>query len=112
MAQDRFVDRENMATIQQPIIYRQIGWQKCVACSDYKRIPGRMWLGHHRNGVDDFIQCPECKGTGQVPRYQVLDARTGQEIDYESYGRDENGNVTFNEKQKHEKETSWPENTH
>lgn len=42
-----------------------------------------MWLGLKTNGTDDFVPCPECKGSGQVPRYKILDARTGEEIDYE-----------------------------
>lgn len=81
-----------MARVEQKVLMRQVGWMPCVACSDYKRIPGRMWLGRTRAGLDDFIICPECEGTGQVPKYQILDAVTGKEIDYEAYGRDEAGN--------------------
>lgn len=55
----------------------QVGWQKCTACSDYKRIAGRMWLGNH------FISCPACHGTGQVPLLKTIDPRTGREINYE-----------------------------
>jgi len=79
--------------VQVPIIYRQIGWMKCSACSDSKRLTGRMWLGVNRAGIDEYAQCPECNGTAQVPRYQVVDATTGKEIDYEAYGRDADGNV-------------------
>lgn len=69
------------------VIYRQVGWMKCVACSDFKRFPGRMWLGLTRAGDDEVIACPSCNGTGQVARFQVIDASTGHEIDYEAFGR-------------------------
>ena len=69
------------------VIYRQIGWMKCVACSDSKRLPGQMWLGLTKAGFDDFIVCPQCKGAAEVPKYQIIDASTGEEIDYEAFGR-------------------------
>lgn len=69
------------------VIYRQIGWMKCVACSDSRKYAGHMWVGHDRIGQDELIVCPECKGSGEVERFQVLDALTGQEIDYEAFGR-------------------------
>ena len=75
-----------------PVIYRQVGWMRCIACSDWPRFPGRMWLGKNPNGTDIFTECPVCNGTAQVPRYQTLDARTGEEIDYEGLGRDKDGN--------------------
>ena len=78
--------------VEVPIAYQQIGWQKCVACSDQPRLPGRMWLGVNRVGTDINIVCPACKGTAQVPKFRVIDMTTGKEIDYEAYGRDENGN--------------------
>lgn len=75
------------------ILYRQIGWMPCVACSDSIRLKGRMWLGVNRwTGVDDMVVCPVCNGTQQVPQYQVIDGDTGQEIDYEAFGRDADGN--------------------
>jgi hypothetical protein len=71
-----------------PFIAMPIGWMKCIACSDYKRHPGKMWLGYNRaTGEDLTIDCPKCNGTGQVERYKYLDARTGQEIDYERPGQ-------------------------
>jgi len=81
--------------VQVPIIYRQIGWMKCVACSDATQLRrGQMWLGVNRHtGFDEYITCPECLGTQQVPRYEVIDTTTGKEIDYEAYGRDADGNV-------------------
>lgn len=66
-----------------PVLYRQIGWMACVACSDFKRFPGRMWLGREKNGQDITIACPECNGTAQVPQYEVIEASTGKRIDYE-----------------------------
>jgi hypothetical protein len=76
-----------------PVLYKQVGWMPCVACSDSRRLRlGQMWLGHKRNGTDDFVPCPACGGTGEVARHKVLDARTGEEIDYETFGRDEFGN--------------------
>jgi len=82
------------AVVEVPVIYRQIGWMPCVACSDSRRLnKGQMWLGKNPNGTDLWTQCPECKGTGEVPRYQILDAVTGEEIDYEAYGRGEDGEL-------------------
>ena len=70
-----------------PILYKQIGWMKCVACSDNKCLPGRMWLGvNERTGHDIQIECPECKGTQLVPKYKIVNALTGEEIDYENQG--------------------------
>jgi hypothetical protein len=84
--------------IETPIAYRQVGWMKCVACSDYKRLAGRMWLGVNRAGIDEVVDCPVCNGTGQVAKYQVVDVATGKEIDYESFGRDADGKLIFHEK--------------
>ena len=66
-----------------PFISRQIGWMKCIACSDNKLHPGIMWLGHNSIGADINVTCPECSGTGQVPQYEHIDVRTGQRLDYE-----------------------------
>jgi hypothetical protein len=71
-----------------PFIARPVGWMPCIACSDFKRFPGRMWLGYNfRTHEDLTIECPKCHGTGQVERYQYLDVRTGEEIDYERPGQ-------------------------
>ena len=70
-----------------PFITVPAGTMRCIACSDFKKIPGRMWLGYSRTGEDLFITCPSCKGTGFVDRLKHLDARTGQEIDYERPGQ-------------------------
>lgn len=70
-----------------PFVTVPVGWMKCVACSDFKAIPGKMWLGYDSTGGDLFITCPVCKGAGQVTRLKHLDARTGQEIDYERPGQ-------------------------
>lgn len=64
------------------LINIQTGWMKCVACSDYKRKPGTMWLGGN-----DFIACPVCNGSGQVARIKQLDPTTGREIDYELFNK-------------------------
>lgn len=74
-------------SLAEPIISRQVGWMPCVACKDSKRLVGRMWLGVHRNGVDNFVTCPACNGTGQVARFKVFSLITGKEIDYEKYGQ-------------------------
>jgi hypothetical protein len=66
-----------------PVMYRQIGWMPCVACKDAPQLKkGKMWVGGN-----SYITCVECKGKGEVPRYQVIDSLTGQEIDYETYGK-------------------------
>lgn len=70
-----------------PFVTIPVGWMPCVACSDFKKSPGRMWLGYSRTGEDLTIECPACKGTGQVERLKHVDARTGQEIDYEKPGQ-------------------------
>ena len=71
-----------------PVLQVPVGYMTCVACSDYKKKPGQMWLGYSSYGRgDDFIDCPVCKGTGQVERFKYIDARTGQEIDYEKPGQ-------------------------
>lgn len=69
-----------------PFITVPVGWMPCVACRDFRRRPGQMWLGYS-NGVDLFITCPACKGKGEVPRVKHYDARTMQEIDYERPGQ-------------------------
>jgi hypothetical protein len=66
----------------------QCGRMKCVACSDAIRLrPGQMWLGKDKFGADEWCVCPECSGTGEVPRYKHLDPNTGLEIDYEGANR-------------------------
>lgn len=69
-----------------PFVAIPIGWMKCVACSDFRTQPGKMHLGYS-HGEDMVITCPQCKGTGQVERYQHIDVRTGREIDYEKPGQ-------------------------
>lgn len=64
-----------------------VGWMPCIACSDFRTQPGRMWLGYSGTGEDLTIECPACKGTGQVERFKHFDVRTGQEIDYEKPGQ-------------------------
>lgn len=70
-----------------PFIRVPVGLMPCVACSDFRTQPGRMWLGYSRTGEDLTIECPECRGTGQVARFKHIDVRTGQEIDYERPGQ-------------------------
>lgn len=64
-------------------ITQQCGWLPCVACKDSKLRPGSMWVGHSRAGIDQWITCPECRGTAVVPQYRYYDPYTGLEIDYE-----------------------------
>lgn len=70
-----------------PFVAVPVGWMKCIACSDFKTQPGRMWLGYSKVGEDLTIECPVCHGTGQVARLKHIDIRTGQEIDYEKPGQ-------------------------
>lgn len=70
--------------IEVPVLYRQVGWRKCVACSDFRTKPGFMWLGKTPIGTDIVMTCIECKGEGRVPILEVVDATTGKEIDYEA----------------------------
>lgn len=70
-----------------PFVRVPVGLMRCVACSDFRTQPGRMWLGYSRTGEDLTIECPECHGTGQVTRFKHIDVRTGQEIDYERPGQ-------------------------
>lgn len=70
-----------------PFVAIPVGWMPCVACSDFRTRPGRMWLGYDRTGEDLTITCPVCKGTAQVERVKHIDVRTGQEIDYERPGQ-------------------------
>jgi hypothetical protein len=70
-----------------PFMTVPVGWIPCVACSDFRTQPGRMWLGYSLTGEDLTITCPVCKGTAQVARFKHLDVRTGQEIDYEAPGQ-------------------------
>lgn len=65
------------------LIIQQCGWLPCVACRDSKLRPGQMWVGKERTGIDRWITCPECGGTGQVPQVRYIDPVTGLEIDYE-----------------------------
>ena len=71
----------------QPYTVIQCGWNKCLACSDSQLKPGHMWVGHNRAGIDEWITCPECRGTSLTPRYKYVDPATGREIDYESQAR-------------------------
>jgi hypothetical protein len=67
-----------------PFIAKPVGWKRCFACKDYKRHPGKMWLGYnHATHEDIMIDCPQCKGTGQIEVVKHYDVRTGLEIDYE-----------------------------
>lgn len=59
-------------------LQKQVGWDKCVACSDSRLKPGYQWVFTH------WIVCPACNGTAQTPRYKLFDPRTGEEIDYEA----------------------------
>lgn len=70
-----------------PFVAVPVGWMRCIACSDFKTQPGRMWLGYSRTGEDLTIECPVCHGTSQVARLKHIDIRTGQEIDYEKPGQ-------------------------
>ncbi len=71
-----------------PFVTVPVGWMKCVACSDFRKRPGQMWLGYSPHTHEDlFIECPVCKGAGQVERLKHVDIRTGQEIDYERPGQ-------------------------
>lgn len=71
-----------------PFFAVPVGLMPCVACSDFRKKPGQMWVGYTSITHEDlFITCPACKGTGQVARLKHFDARTGQEIDYERPGQ-------------------------
>jgi hypothetical protein len=70
-----------------PFIAIPSGYTPCIACSDFKTQPGRMWLGYSRCGEDLTITCPVCKGTAQVEKFKHIDLRTGKEIDYEAPGQ-------------------------
>lgn len=70
-----------------PFFTKPVGLMPCVACSDFRTQPGRMWLGYSSTGDDLTIACPACDGTGSVTRYKHIDARTGEEIDYERPGQ-------------------------
>ena len=71
-----------------PVMTRPVGWMKCVACSDFRTQPGRMWLGYSPvTGTDYTIMCPACRGTGHVERFKQIDLRSGKEIDYERPGQ-------------------------
>ena len=62
-----------MKIVKTPYVCKPVGWMRCIACSDYKRHPGKMWLGYnHLTHEDLTIDCPKCHGTGQVERYQYL----------------------------------------
>lgn len=69
-----------------PFVVVPVGWMKCIACSDFRKRPGQMWLGYG-HGEDLFITCPVCKGKGEVERLKYFDVRNGQEIDYEKPGQ-------------------------
>ena len=71
-----------------PFISVPVGQMRCIACSDNKRHPGKMWLGINRHTHEDIvIDCPKCGGSGLVDRFKHIDVRTGQEIDYEKPGQ-------------------------
>lgn len=70
-----------------PFFTKPVGWMPCVACSDFRTQPGRMWLGYSLTGDDLTIECPACHGKGIVERFKHIDARTGEEIDYERPGQ-------------------------
>jgi hypothetical protein len=70
-----------------PFVAIPVGWMKCVACSDFRTQPGRMWLGYSLTGADLTITCPVCKGTAEVERFKHIDLRNGKEIDYEAPGQ-------------------------
>jgi hypothetical protein len=59
-------------------LQQQVGWMKCVACSDSKLRPGMMWIGGN-----NWIQCPECEGKAMVPRFKLMDPLSGREINQE-----------------------------
>ena len=46
-----------------------------------------MWVGYDKLGQDEVIVCQACKGSAVVPQYQIIDTSTGEEIDYEAFGR-------------------------
>lgn len=70
-----------------PFVAVPVGWMKCVACRDFRTLPGRMWLGYTKGGDDMTITCPVCKGTTLVERFKHYDVRTGLEIDYENHNQ-------------------------
>jgi hypothetical protein len=70
-----------------PFVKVPVGYMPCVACSDFRTQPGRMWLGYSKTGEDYTITCPVCQGSARVVRYKHIDVRTGQEIDYERPGQ-------------------------
>lgn len=70
-----------------PFVAIPVGWMPCVACSDFRTQPGRMWLGYSSTGGDLTIECPSCKGTGRVEKFKHIDIHTGLEIDYEKPGQ-------------------------
>lgn len=70
-----------------PFIKVPVGLMPCIACSDFRTQPGRMWLGYSRTGEDLTITCPVCHGTAQVERFKYIDIRNGKEIDYERPGQ-------------------------
>jgi len=54
---------------------------RCVACKDSDKMRGRrgqMWLGGN-----EWIICPNCNGTAEVPKYNIIDVRTGKLFDSE-----------------------------
>lgn len=70
-----------------PFVRVPVGWMRCIACSDFRTQPGRMWLGYSRTWEDLTIECPVCHGTARVERFKHIDVRTGLEIDYEKPGQ-------------------------
>jgi hypothetical protein len=41
-----------------PFVRVPVGWMRCVACSDFRTQPGRMWLGYSKTWEDLTIECP------------------------------------------------------
>jgi hypothetical protein len=58
-----------------PFVRVPVGWMRCVACSDFRTQPGRMWLGYSKTWEDLTIECPQCHGTAQVERFKHIDVR-------------------------------------
>jgi len=70
-----------------PFVRVPVGWMPCVACSDFKKEPGKMWVGYDGIGGDLFITCPSCQGKGEVVRYKHISLHTGQELNTEAPGQ-------------------------
>ena len=66
------------------LLTEQIGWKKCVACSDSKMHPhqGQMWIGGN-----NYVTCPVCGGSQKVPLIRYRDL-SGRVIEPEKIGRE------------------------